>query len=128
MERNDGRIETHQRNQIHEWHDQKPGVLLRGKFASAALLRVRRVFQLFSVPSHRGKSSQARVPLIVTNERKNITQPIDWWAAFERAAKDEGLSLAEWIGECCKANLPEDVTKELTARATVGRPKKPKSG
>lgn len=35
----------------------------------------------------------------MTNERKLITQPADWWAAFEAAAESEGVSLAAWLGE-----------------------------
>lgn len=65
----------------------------------------------------------------MTNERKNITQPSDWWAAFETAAEAEGVSLAEWLGACGMANLPKDVSEELSERGTRGRPpsKKPKS-
>lgn len=66
----------------------------------------------------------------MTNERKNITQPTDWWAAFEAAAEAEGVSLAEWVGACCKANLPKGVEAKLSERGTRGRPpsKKSKSG
>jgi hypothetical protein len=60
----------------------------------------------------------------MTNERKNITQPPDWWAAFESAAKAEGLTLAEWIGEAAKAKLPKAAAKKLTERPPANRPKK----
>lgn len=65
----------------------------------------------------------------MTNDRKNITQPADWWAAFEAAAEAEGVSLAEWLGECGKANLPKEVAAKLSERGTRGRPpsQKPKS-
>ena len=65
----------------------------------------------------------------MTNDRKNITQPADWWVAFEAAAESEGVSLAEWIGACCVANIPKDVAAKLTERGTRGRPPsgKPKS-
>lgn len=61
----------------------------------------------------------------MTNERKNITQPADWWIAFEQQAKAEGLTLAAWIGERCKAGLPAKVAKKLSARPPANRPKKP---
>lgn len=60
----------------------------------------------------------------VTNERKNITQPPDWWAAFESAAKAEGMTLAEWIGEAAKAKLPKSAAKKLSERPPANRPKK----
>ena len=60
----------------------------------------------------------------MTNERKNITQPSDWWAAFEEQAKAEGLTLAAWLGEAAKAKLPPKVAKKLTERPPANRPKK----
>jgi hypothetical protein len=62
----------------------------------------------------------------MTNERKNITQPSDWWAAFEEAAKAEGLTLAAWLGEAAKAKLPPKVAKKLTERPPANRPPKAK--
>ena len=65
----------------------------------------------------------------MTNDRKNITQPADWWVAFEAAAEAEGVSLAEWIGEACKAKLTKRAAAKLSERGTRGRPpsEKPKS-
>lgn len=62
----------------------------------------------------------------MTNERKNITQPSDWWAAFEEQAKSEGLTLAAWLGEAAKAKLPPKVAKKLTERPPANRPPKAK--
>ena len=62
----------------------------------------------------------------MTNERKNITQPSDWWVAFEEAAKAEGLTLAAWLGEAAKAKLPPKVAKKLTERPPANRPPKAK--
>lgn len=59
-------------------------------------------------------------------ERKNITQPTDWWAAFEAEAKKEGLTLSEWVGACCVANLPASVARALPERPAANRPKKPR--
>lgn len=50
--------------------------------------------------------------------RKNITQPEDWWAAFEAAAQTENMTLSEWVGECCRANIKS----ELSDRPPTGRP------
>ena len=60
-------------------------------------------------------------------DRKNITQPDDWWAAFVRQAQDEGLTLSEWMGECCIANLPKDRQQLLSGRVKRGQPRKSKS-
>jgi hypothetical protein len=62
----------------------------------------------------------------MTNERKNITQPSDWWVAFEGQAKAEGLTLAAWIGEAAKKQLPPKVAKKLTERPPANRPPKAK--
>lgn len=59
----------------------------------------------------------------MNSERRNITQPADWWAAFEVESKKEGVSLAEWVGACCVANLPVSVSRALSERPTVGAPK-----
>lgn len=60
----------------------------------------------------------------MTNERKHITQPSDWWAAFEAQAKAEGASLSAWIGEAAKAKLLPKVAKRLSERPAAHRPKK----
>lgn len=79
-----------------------------------------------------GQNQRARIGKLiqdeceVTNERKNITQPSDWWVAFEDAAKAEGLTLAAWLGEAAKAKLPPKVAKKLTERPPANRPPKAK--
>lgn len=60
---------------------------------------------------------------MTSSKRKNITQPSDWWDAFECQAKVEGLSLSKWVGECCVAFLPEDKARQLTERPAANRPK-----
>lgn len=62
----------------------------------------------------------------MTNERKNITQPTDWWAAWKAEADKQGVSLSAWIGEQCNAALKVKTQNQLTERATRGRPAKPK--
>lgn len=62
----------------------------------------------------------------MTNERKHITQPTDWWKAFEEAAKAEGMTLAAWLGEAAKKKLPPKVAKKLTERPPANRPPKAK--
>ena len=61
------------------------------------------------------------------NERKNITQPSDWWAAYESQATKEGKSLSAWIGDRCKEGLPKAVQKRLSERQPAHRPKRKKS-
>ena len=41
------------------------------------------------------------------SKSKLISNPAEWWAAFERQAKSEGMNLSEWVGECCRANVAE---------------------
>jgi hypothetical protein len=64
--------------------------------------------------------------LNMTNERKNITQPPDWWQVFEGEAKKAGVSLSEWIGEACLQRLPNKVRKQLSERPPANRPPKAK--
>jgi len=54
-------------------------------------------------------------------ERKNVSEPADWWAAWERAAAAKGLHLSEWIGQQCNRALPREVRDELSHRAKRGR-------
>lgn len=56
--------------------------------------------------------------------RKNITQPADWWQAFETTAKDAGVSLSEWVGDCCVSKLPKAVRDGASKRAGAHRPKR----
>lgn len=57
------------------------------------------------------------------SERRNTTQPVDWWAAWEAAAKAAGLDMAAWIGQQCNKALPKEVRAKLSERGTRGRPK-----
>lgn len=54
--------------------------------------------------------------------RKCITQPEDWWKAFQRAAKQQGKCLSSWLGEAAKAALPEADSCKLSDRAPAHRP------
>lgn len=56
--------------------------------------------------------------------RKNITQPADWWQAFEATAKEAGLSLSEWVGECCLVRVPKPLRDTLAKRPGAHRPKR----
>ena len=55
-------------------------------------------------------------------DRKNITQPADWWAAFARQAQSEGLTLSAWAGECMRANLDKNTAAGLSERPAANRP------
>jgi hypothetical protein len=56
--------------------------------------------------------------------RKNITQPADWWQAFEATAKEAGLSLSEWVGECCLVRVPKPLRNTLSKRPGAHRPRR----
>lgn len=58
-------------------------------------------------------------------ERKNVTQPPDWWAAFQAAAEKAGVSLSEWMGDTCRAALPRKIDATLSERRGRGQPRKP---
>ena len=58
----------------------------------------------------------------VEAKRKNITQPEDWWLAFEEEADRCGMTLAGWIGDCCWANLPKGKQSKLSGRQPAHRP------
>ncbi|AMV35711.1 hypothetical protein VN12_26700 [Pirellula sp. SH-Sr6A] len=53
--------------------------------------------------------------------KKTITQPEDWWQAWEVEAFKQGKLLSEWIGDCCNATLPKKSRDRLTIRAGRGR-------
>jgi hypothetical protein len=59
----------------------------------------------------------------MSSERRNITQPADWWAAFEIQAKGEGLTLSEWMGECCRVYVEAGVNSGLSERPAANRPR-----
>lgn len=54
---------------------------------------------------------------------RKISQPADWWRAFEAAASAAGLTLAEWLGEAARRRLPPEVRQQLSRRRKPGRPK-----
>jgi hypothetical protein len=64
----------------------------------------------------------------MTTTRKNLTQPADWWAAFEKHAKAEGFTLSEWVGECCLAFLVGNEADSLSERTPAHRPKRDAGG
>jgi hypothetical protein len=57
-------------------------------------------------------------------ERRMISMPPDWWAAFELAATRDGQALSEWLGAKGKAALPKVERRALSVRRGAGRPKK----
>lgn len=60
----------------------------------------------------------------MTSKPKTLTEPEEWWAAFQAQADKEGKTLAEWMGEQCLKGLPEKVRKKLPERPPANRPKK----
>lgn len=59
----------------------------------------------------------------MANERRNMTQPTDWWDAWGEAARAAGLDLSAWIGRQCNKALPKEIRDNLSERATRGRPR-----
>ena len=57
-------------------------------------------------------------------ERRNITQPPDWWREFELQAERDGVDLSGWVGECCRANLTDAIAARLSFRTPRGRPRR----
>lgn len=56
------------------------------------------------------------------SERKNLSQPKDWWEAFAAQAEKEGMTLSAWLGECGLANLPKETVAKLSDRPPACRP------
>ena len=68
---------------------------------------------------------QSKVAFVSAKEtpgatRKNITQPTDWWVAFEACAKQQGKNLSEWVGEQCLAGLEKRKASKLSERSGTG--------
>ncbi len=55
------------------------------------------------------------------HERRNISAPPDWWAAFKAQAERQDMTLSEWVGACCVVFVPE--FEQLSVRVVPGRPK-----
>lgn len=61
---------------------------------------------------------------------KPTSQPADWWEAFAKQAKQEGMSLSAWIGLACLKALPVSdetnwsVESVLQTHGLSPRPKK----
>ena len=114
------------------WMESPSGHKCRARFrngyASALASAEKWVLEKRQVLLESGKQIEFEVPpeLDRVNERKHITQPTDWWVAFEEQAKAEGMTLAAWLGEAAKKQLPPKVAKKLTERPPANRPPKAK--
>lgn len=59
--------------------------------------------------------------------RKQISQPPEWWLAFEDQAERDGYTgVSEWLGAVGIANLDKDLAAGLPERTGRGKPPKPK--
>lgn len=54
------------------------------------------------------------------SERRNLTQPPEYWAAFQAAADKAGQTLSEWVGDRCLDALPQSQRKKLPDRRDPG--------
>jgi len=81
-------------------------------------LQVRADGEYETKPSHAQELARNRrrwaKPIKPTNISRNVWLPVDWWVAFEGAARAEGVTLVEWIATCCVANLPESARQQLS--------------
>ena len=59
----------------------------------------------------------------MTNQRRNITNPADHWAAFEAEAQRRGLTLSEFAGVAMAKLLSKDQRANLSQRVKPGRKK-----
>jgi len=64
------------------------------------------------------------MPKKLPSAKKTISQPPDWWAAFQAEADKCELSLSAWIGFCCRNRLPAAKIAKLSARPLASRPRK----
>jgi hypothetical protein len=79
---------------------------------------------LRSLPKNWRKKTEFQPACGPASVRKNVTQPADWWQAFEATAADSGLSLSEWVGECCLIRVPKGLREALSKRPGAHRPKR----
>jgi hypothetical protein len=52
--------------------------------------------------------------------RRNLSQPPEYWTAWESTADKLGMSLSEWIASVCNAQLPLSVQRKLPERPRHG--------
>jgi hypothetical protein len=57
-----------------------------------------------------------------TATRRTMTQPDDWWEAFEKEAARTGHTLSEWVGNCCRRQLRRSISDRLSERRPAHRP------
>ena len=64
------------------------------------------------------------MPKKLASIKKTISQPPDWWTAFQAEADADGLSLSAWIGAACVKRVTAAKIAKLSARPLASRPKK----
>lgn len=69
-------------------------------------------------PRRKTKTSPAKPKL---TERRVISQPPDWWLAFDRLAKASGVSVSQLIGDAVANLLPAADRAQLSQRLGPGR-------
>ena len=62
------------------------------------------------------------------NQRRNITNPADHWAAFEAEAERRGMTLSEFAGVAMAKMLKKEQRATLSHRVKPGRKKHDGSG
>jgi hypothetical protein len=64
------------------------------------------------------------MPNVVKCTKRLVSQPDDWWDAFEARANQEGKTLSAWLGDAGRKLLPKSESKSLSVRPKAIRPKK----
>ncbi|RIK70737.1 MAG: hypothetical protein DCC67_20620 [Planctomycetota bacterium] len=62
--------------------------------------------------------------MVPRTERKNLSLPSDWWAAFQAAARREGVTLSAWLGAAGRRRLDAAARRSLSQPRPMGRPPK----
>ena len=57
-------------------------------------------------------------------KKRTISQPDDWWIAFELAASKRRMTISQWLGEAGRKCLPQPVKMKLSDRRRPGRPRR----
>ena len=62
------------------------------------------------------KKARVRIKEDVAKQRKNISQPAEWWRAFQEQADAEGKCLSEFMGDVLRQYVEKHQGKQLRDR------------
>jgi hypothetical protein len=70
------------------------------------------------------------MPKKLPASKKTISQPPDWWDAFQAEADAAGVSLSAWMGDAClfsigmQSKFGKTIVANLSERPLASRPRK----